>query len=54
MTYREIEASLDIATKQIHMIVHDDLHVRKLSSRWIPHNLKVAEKRRKSSGARKC
>lgn len=44
VTYSEIEASLGIAAKQIHTILHDHLHVRKLCSRWIPHNLKEEQK----------
>ena len=30
--------------KAIHMILHDHLSVRKLWSRWIPHNLTEAQK----------
>ncbi|EGI63876.1 hypothetical protein G5I_07706, partial [Acromyrmex echinatior] len=37
ITYREIQASLDIDMKAIHTILHDHLSVRKLCSRWIPH-----------------
>ncbi|EGI62252.1 FLJ37770-like protein [Acromyrmex echinatior] len=44
MTYREIQASLGIDMKAIHMILHDHLNVRKLYSRWIPYNLTEAQK----------
>lgn len=44
-TYREIEASLGINVKQIHLILHKHLGVRKLCSRWIPHNLTDAQKK---------
>ncbi|XP_011063832.1 PREDICTED: uncharacterized protein LOC105151689 [Acromyrmex echinatior] len=44
MTYREIQASLGIDMKAIHTILHDHLSVRKLCSRWIPHNLIEAQK----------
>ncbi|KAG5319812.1 SETMR methyltransferase, partial [Pseudoatta argentina] len=44
MTYREIQASLGIDMKAIHMILHDHLSVRKLYSRWIPHNLTETQK----------
>ena len=39
ITYREIQASLGIDMKAIYTILHDHLSVRKLCSRWIPHNL---------------
>ncbi|KAG5342641.1 SETMR methyltransferase, partial [Acromyrmex charruanus] len=44
MTYHEIQASLSIDMKAIHTILHDHLSVRKLCSRWIPHNLIEAQK----------
>ena len=44
MTYREIQVSLGIDMKAIHMILHDHLSVRKLCSYWIPHNLIEAQK----------
>ncbi|KAG5335789.1 SETMR methyltransferase, partial [Acromyrmex heyeri] len=44
MIYREIQASLGIDMKAIHTILHDHLSVRKLCSRWIPHNLIEAQK----------
>jgi Transposase. len=44
VTYQEIKSSLGIAAKQIHAILHDHLNVRKICSRWIPHNLNAAQK----------
>ena len=44
MTYHEIQASLGIDMKAIHTILHDHLSVRKLCSRWIPHNLTETQK----------
>lgn len=38
--YREIEASLGIATKRRHRILYVHLHVKKVCSQLIPHNLK--------------
>ncbi|KAG5310828.1 SETMR methyltransferase, partial [Acromyrmex insinuator] len=43
MTYREIQVSLGIDMKAIHTILHDHLNVRKLCSRWIPHDLTEAQ-----------
>lgn len=45
VTYREIEASLGISPPAIHTILHDHLVVKKICSRWIPHNLTNAEKK---------
>ncbi|CAH1989423.1 unnamed protein product [Acanthoscelides obtectus] len=39
VTYREIEASLKISKTSIQKILHEELGVRKLVSRWIPHLL---------------
>jgi len=44
VTYCEIRASLGIGMSQIHSILHDNLAVKKLCSRWIPHNLTKAQK----------
>ena len=45
VTYREIEASLGISSTSIHSILHGHLAVKKVCSRWIPHNLTVAQKK---------
>ncbi|CAH2009091.1 unnamed protein product, partial [Acanthoscelides obtectus] len=37
VTYREIEASLKISKTSVQKILHAELGVRKLVSRWIPH-----------------
>lgn len=44
VTYREIEASLGISMTSIHAILHEHLIVKKICSRWIPHNLSVDQK----------
>ncbi|CAH2010680.1 unnamed protein product [Acanthoscelides obtectus] len=44
VTYREIEASLKISKISIQKIVHEELGVRKLVSRWIPHLLTEEQK----------
>ena len=38
-TYREIETNLGICGTRIHSIWHEHLTVKKIYSRWIPHNL---------------
>ncbi|XP_037941999.1 uncharacterized protein LOC119674914, partial [Teleopsis dalmanni] len=45
VTYREIEASLGISPTITHSILHEHLAVRKVCSRWIPHNLIIAQKK---------
>ncbi|XP_033254026.1 histone-lysine N-methyltransferase SETMAR-like [Drosophila miranda] len=45
VTYREIEASLHISSTSIHSILHEHLVVKKVCSRWIPHNLSLAQKK---------
>ena len=45
VTYREIEASLGISYISIYEILHEHLVVRNICSRWIPHNLKIAQKK---------
>ncbi|XP_050296406.1 histone-lysine N-methyltransferase SETMAR-like [Anthonomus grandis grandis] len=44
VTYREIEASLAISKTSIQKILHEELRVRKLVSRWIPHLLTEEQK----------
>ena len=45
VVYREIEASLGIPSTSIHSILHEHLAIKKICSRWIPHNLTIAEKK---------
>ncbi|CAH1992238.1 unnamed protein product [Acanthoscelides obtectus] len=44
MTYREIEASMKISKTSIQKNLHEELGVRKLVSRWIPHLLTEEQK----------
>ena len=44
VTYREIETTLGISGNSIHSILHEHLTVKKISSRWIPHNFSIAQK----------
>ena len=45
MTYHEIEITLGISGTSIHSILHEHLTVKKICSRWIPHNLSIAQKK---------
>ncbi|CAH1955779.1 unnamed protein product [Acanthoscelides obtectus] len=44
VTYREIKASLKISKTSIQKMLHEELRVRKLVSRWIPHLLTEEQK----------
>lgn len=44
VTYQEIQQALGIGRSQIQKILHDELWVRKLVSRWVPHNLTEEQK----------
>ncbi|CAH1978124.1 unnamed protein product [Acanthoscelides obtectus] len=44
VTYREIEASLKISKTSIQKNLHEELGVRKLVSRWIPHLVNWCQK----------
>lgn len=44
VTYDEIEASLGISRTAVSKILHEHLAVKKVCSRWIPHNLTIAQK----------
>ena len=44
VTYREISSTLGIGMTAISKILNDHLGVRKLCSRWVPHNLTSAQK----------
>ncbi|GBP75963.1 hypothetical protein EVAR_54616_1 [Eumeta japonica] len=44
VTYREIRASLGIGMSQLQLILYKYLDMKKLCSRWIPHNLTAVQK----------
>ena len=44
VTYREIETTLGISGTSLHSILHEHLTVKKICSRWITHNLSIAQK----------
>ena len=45
VTYHEKEPSLHISPTSLHSILYEQLAVKKICSRWIPHNLTIASKR---------
>ena len=52
--YREIETTLGISGTSIHSILHEQSTVKKICSRWISHNLSIAQKMVVSIGHKKC
>ena len=38
-TYKDIEGSLEISSPSVSSILHQQLRVRKISSRWVPYHL---------------
>ena len=45
VTYHEIEAFLDISLTSVQKILNEHLAVKKNCVRWIPHNLKITQKK---------
>ena len=54
VTHREKEPSSGISPTSRHSILHEHLAVKKFCSRWIPHNLTIAQKRLVPIGVKKC
>ena len=47
VTYREIETTLGISGGTIiHSILHEQMTVKNICLRWIPHNLSIAQKKK--------
>ena len=46
MTYRDIETTVGISGTSLHSILYEHLSVKKICSRWMPHNLSIAQKKR--------
>ncbi|RVE43011.1 hypothetical protein evm_012323 [Chilo suppressalis] len=44
ITYEEIQHTLHIGSASVHKILHEHLCVRRIVSRWVPHNLTEAQK----------
>ena len=45
MAHAEIQDVMKISSRSLNRILHDSLDVRKLSARWVPHNLSEEQKR---------
>ena len=44
VTYRMLETTLGISSTSIYIILHEHLALKKIFSRWIPHNVTKAKK----------
>ena len=47
ITYAEIEAETSLHPPSIYTILHDSLELRKIASRWVPHDLTEAQKQKR-------
>lgn len=45
LTYHEIESTVDFSITRITKILHNHLFVKNICARWIPHNLKIIQKK---------
>ena len=48
------QSTLNINGTRIHSILHENFIVNRICSRWISHNLSIAQKRIVSIGQKKC
>ena len=46
-TIRELSEASSVSVGTIHSILHQDLHMRKLTARWVPHLLSDDQKKRR-------
>ena len=46
-TIRELSEACDLSVGTIHSILHEDLHMRNLAARWVPHLLTDEQKKRR-------
>ena len=49
---REISSDLDVSIGTIHKVLHEELGLRKISARWVPHVLTPEQKKNRVSCAR--
>uniref|UniRef100_A0A1I8NKG9 Uncharacterized protein n=1 Tax=Musca domestica TaxID=7370 RepID=A0A1I8NKG9_MUSDO len=51
---REIANIMGISNDQVHLIIHEELQMKKLSARWVPHLLTVEQKRIRMNISQAC
>ena len=54
VTVSQIEQELGISSGSVRMIMHEKLHLSKISARWVPHMLTQEQKKHECNGAVKC
>ena len=52
VSVREISSDLDVSIGTIHKVLHEELGLRKISARWVPHVLTPEQKKNRVSCAR--
>ena len=51
---REIANIMGISNDRVHLILHEELQMKKLSARWVPHLLTVDQKRIRMNISQAC
>ena len=52
VSVREISSDLDVSIGTVHKVLHEELGLRKISARWVPHVLTPEQKKNRVSCAR--
>ena len=52
VSVREISSDLDVSIGTVHKVLHEELGLRKISARWVPHILTAEQKRRRFNCAK--
>ena len=52
ISVREISSDLDVSIGTVHKVLHEELGLRKISARWVPHVLTPEQKKNRVSCAR--
>ena len=54
MKVRELSNIAQISTERVHYVLHEKLHMKKLSARWVPRLLTVDQKRVRQNVSQEC
>ena len=54
MKVRELSNIAQISTEHVHYVLHEKLHMKKLSARWVPRLLTVDQKRVRQNVSQEC
>jgi len=54
MKVREITETIDISKERVGYILHEELYIKKLCSRWVPRLLTADQKRTRMKNSEQC